>query len=82
MVAYVGDEIESFGNLVLLRHADGWVTAYAHVDRVLVAADERVSIGQTIATVGTTGNVATPQLHFEIRRGTDPVDPSVYLTAR
>jgi murein DD-endopeptidase MepM/ murein hydrolase activator NlpD len=47
-----------------------------------VAADERVSIGQTIATVGATGNVASPQLHFEIRRGTEPVDPSVYLTAR
>jgi len=67
---------------VLLRHADGWVTAYAHADRVLVAVDEEVAIGQTIATVGSTGEVASPQLHFEIRRGTEPVDPAQYLAAR
>jgi murein DD-endopeptidase MepM/ murein hydrolase activator NlpD len=82
VVAYVGDELAGFGNLVLLRHADGWVTAYAHADRVLVAVDEEVAIGQTIATVGSTGEVESPQLHFEIRRGTEPVDPAQYLAAR
>jgi len=82
VVAYVGDELEGYGNLVLLRHGDGWVTAYAHNAEVRVARGQRVSRGQVIATVGTTGNVTSPQTHFEIRKGEDAVDPLLYLETR
>ena len=79
VVAYAGNELRGFGNLLLIRHAGGWVTAYAHNDRLLVKRGDRVTRGQVIARVGKTGNVASPQLHFEIRKGTDPVDPLKYL---
>jgi len=81
VVVYAGNEIRGFGNLVLVRHADGWLTAYAHNDAVLVRRGDVVQRGQTIARVGSTGNVAEPQLHFEVRRHSKPVDPeSVGLT--
>jgi murein DD-endopeptidase MepM/ murein hydrolase activator NlpD len=79
VVAYAGNELRGFGNLLLIRHADGWVTAYAHNEKLLVKRGERVKRGQTVAQIGRTGNVSAPQLHFEIRRGTDPVDPLKYL---
>jgi len=79
VVAYVGNELKGFGNLVLVKHADGWMTAYAHNDQVAVRRGEAVRRGQTIATVGATGSVTTPQLHFEIRRGTEAVNPAEYL---
>ncbi|MEQ8965313.1 MAG: peptidoglycan DD-metalloendopeptidase family protein [Azospirillaceae bacterium] len=79
VVAYAGDELRGFGNLVILRHEGDWVSAYAHTDRILVARGDRVTMGQTIATVGATGDVTTPQLHFELRRGRDAVDPSDHL---
>jgi murein DD-endopeptidase MepM/ murein hydrolase activator NlpD len=79
VVAYVGEDIDTFGNLVLIRHADGWVTAYGHADAILVGEGDVVTRGQAIARVGSTGNVAVPQLHFELRRGTEPVDPMAYL---
>ena len=79
VVAYVGDELDGYGNLVLLRHGDGWVTAYAHNADVRVARGQRVIRGQVIASVGTTGGVGGPQTHFEIRKGSEAVDPMLYL---
>ena len=75
VVAYVGNELRGFGNLVLIKHAGGWVTAYAHNEKLLVRRGDKVARGQTIAQVGNSGNVAKPQLHFEIRRGTRAVNP-------
>lgn len=79
-VAYAGNELRGFGNMVLLRHADGWVTAYAHNSSLLVQKGDKVRQGQTIARVGSSGNVETPQLHFELRQGTKAVDPLKNLT--
>ncbi len=79
VVAYAGNELRGFGNLILVRHSDGWVTAYAHNDRLLVKRGDVVQKGQAIARVGNTGNVSTPQLHFQLRRGKTPVDPSRHL---
>lgn len=78
-VAYVGDGLASYGNLVLLRHPNGLVTAYAHLDRVHVKRGATVKRGQAIGTVGSTGTVANPQLHFEVRRGIESLDPARYL---
>jgi murein DD-endopeptidase MepM/ murein hydrolase activator NlpD len=79
VVVYAGDEIKGFGNLLLIRHADGFTTAYAHADSLLVNRGDTVRRGQVIARVGQTGNVTQPQLHFEIRKGTQAVDPQEYL---
>ncbi len=78
-VAYAGNELRGFGNLVLVRHSGDWVTAYAHLDRILVARDEQIRMGQPVGTVGDTGSVAEPQLHFEVRRGTEAIDPETVL---
>lgn len=75
VVAYAGNELRGFGNLLLIRHADGWITAYAHLDRIDVERGATVKRGQAIATVGQTGSVTSPQLHFELRKGTQAVDP-------
>jgi murein DD-endopeptidase MepM/ murein hydrolase activator NlpD len=82
VVAYAGNELRGFGNLLLIRHADGWITAYAHNEKLLVKQGDKVRRGQPIATVGSSGNVSSPQLHFEVRKGTDPVDPLGYLSSR
>jgi murein DD-endopeptidase MepM/ murein hydrolase activator NlpD len=82
VVAYAGNELRGFGNLLLIRHADGWITAYAHNEKLLVKTCDEVSRGQPIARVGRTGNVTSPQLHFEIRKGTDPIDPLPHLGAQ
>lgn len=79
VVAYAGNEIRGFGNLLLVKHDGGWVTAYAHNDKLLVKRGERVKRGQKIAKVGSTGSVTTPQLHFELRRGSRAVDPKKYM---
>jgi murein DD-endopeptidase MepM/ murein hydrolase activator NlpD len=79
VVAYAGNELRGFGNLILIKHADGWTTAYAHCETLLVKRGDRVRRGQAIAKVGQTGAVAEPQLHFEIRRSTQPLDPVGYL---
>lgn len=79
VVAYAGDGIRSFGNLVLIRHGNGYVTAYGHNSELLVARGDRVRRGQAIARVGSTGSVAEPQLHFEIRKGRQAVDPMPLL---
>ncbi|MCB1480320.1 MAG: LysM peptidoglycan-binding domain-containing protein [Rhodobiaceae bacterium] len=81
VVIYAGSELEGLGNLVLVRHADNWVTAYAHNRDVRVNRGDKVSRGQIIATAGQTGKVTSPQLHFELRKGSKPVDPLRYLSA-
>ncbi|MGF1620966.1 MAG: peptidoglycan DD-metalloendopeptidase family protein [Rhodomicrobiaceae bacterium] len=75
VVAYVGNELSGFGNLVLVRHADGYVTAYAHNDEVLVSRCDVVKRGQIIAKAGATGKVTQPQLHFELRKDSKAIDP-------
>jgi murein DD-endopeptidase MepM/ murein hydrolase activator NlpD len=79
VVAYAGNELKTYGNLVLVRHSNGYVTAYAHASEILVKRDDPVKRGQIIAKAGQTGNVAAPQLHFEIRKGSTPVDPAPFL---
>jgi murein DD-endopeptidase MepM/ murein hydrolase activator NlpD len=79
VVAYAGNELKGFGNLVLIRHANEWVTAYAHASEILVKRGDVVRRGQVIARAGKTGNVSSPQLHFEVRRGASPVDPMNHL---
>lgn len=78
-VGYAGSELKGYGKLILIRHANGWITAYAHNDKLLVKKGQRVKKGQQIATVGQTGNVKTPQVHFEIRYKTKVVNPRNYL---
>ena len=78
-IAYAGNELKGFGNLILIRHDDGWITAYAHNEKLLVKKGQRVVRGEKIATVGATGGVNSPQLHFEIRAGKNPVNPTAYL---
>ena len=75
VVVYTGNELRGFGNLVLLKHDGGWITAYAHNDAVLVQRGAVVVRGQYIARAGSTGGVSSPQLHFEIRKDGRPVDP-------
>ncbi len=78
-VAYAGGEIKAYGNLVLVRHEGGWVTAYAHADKILVKRGDSVTRGQIIAKAGTTGSVDQPQIHFELRQGSKPVDPAPHM---
>lgn len=80
VVAYAGNELKGYGNLVLVRHADGYVTAYAHAKELLVKRGDPIKRGQTIARSGQTGNVDAPQLHFEIRKGPSPIDPMPHLS--
>lgn len=82
VVAYSGNELQGFGNLLLVKHADGWMSAYAHNDELLVKRGEQVKRGQVISRAGTSGNVRSPQVHFELRRGTKAVDPLKYLAAQ
>lgn len=73
-VVYAGDQVPGFGNLVLIKHADGWVTAYAHLDQVQVQMKDEVMQGQTVGTVGATGGAPAPELHFEVRYAPSPAD--------
>ncbi|HTY69807.1 MAG TPA: peptidoglycan DD-metalloendopeptidase family protein [Alphaproteobacteria bacterium] len=79
VVVYAGNELRGFGNLLLLKHHGGWVTAYAHAEELLVHRGDEVRRGQVVARVGSTGGVATPQLHFEVRKGSRPLNPRDYL---
>ena len=79
VVAYAGNELKGYGNLVLISHANGFVSAYAHASELMVKRGDTVKRGQVIAHAGQTGNVTSPQLHFEIRKGSTPVDPTQYL---
>ena len=79
VVAYAGNEVKGMGNLIIIQHEDGWMTVYAHMDSMVVRRGARVSVGQQIGTVGKTGKVDSPQLHFEIRKGTKAYNPTQYL---
>ncbi len=78
-VAYAGNELKGFGNLILIQHNDGWITAYAHNNKLLVKKGQQVKRGEKIATVGSSGGVNTPQLHFEVRSGSKALNPRNYL---
>ena len=79
VVAYAGNELKGYGNLVLVRHSNGYVTAYAHASEILVKRGDSVRRGQVIAKSGQTGDVTSPQVHFEVRKGSTPVDPMQHL---
>ena len=80
VIAYAGNELKGYGNLILVRHANNWVTAYAHNKELFVRRGDTVQRGQIIAKAGKSGSVTTPQLHFEIRKGAQAVDPTKYLS--
>lgn len=79
VVVYAGNELKGFGNLLLLKHQDGWMTAYAHNSRLLVNRGQTIERGMVIAHAGSTGNVDRPQVHFEIRKGAKAVDPLKHM---
>lgn len=79
IVVYNGNDLEGYGNLVLIRHENKMMSAYAHLDKTLIKRGAKVVRGQSIGTVGSTGQVDSPQLHFEIRRGSTPLNPTKYL---
>jgi len=79
IVVYADDKLPGYGNMLLIRHAGNFTTAYAHAQTLLVKVGDRVKRGQKIATVGTTGGLRTPQLHFELRTGPNAIDPQRYL---
>jgi murein DD-endopeptidase MepM/ murein hydrolase activator NlpD len=78
-IAYAGSELKGYGNLILVRHNNGWVSAYAHNEQILVNRGDAVKRGQVIAKAGKTGTVDQPQIHFELRQGSKPVDPLAYM---
>ena len=80
VVAYAGNELKGYGNLVLIRHANNWVSAYAHNQELLVKRGDKVKRGQIIAKAGATGSVSQPLVHFELRKGSRPVDPTKYMS--
>jgi len=80
VVAYAGNELKGYGNLVLIRHDNGFVSAYANNSDLKVKKGDAIRRGQVIATSGQSGNVTSPQLHFELRKGSTPVDPMQYLS--
>ena len=79
VVAYAGNELKGYGNLILIRHSGGFVTAYAHASQLLVKKGDQIKRGQVIAKAGQTGAVQSPQLHFEVRKGATALDPTKYL---
>jgi len=79
VVAYAGNELKGYGNLVLVKHPNGYVTAYAHAKELLVKRGDQIKRGEVIAKSGQSGNVDAPQLHFEVRKGSAPVDPMQFL---
>jgi murein DD-endopeptidase MepM/ murein hydrolase activator NlpD len=81
VVAYAGNELKGYGNLVLIRHSNGYVSAYANASELMVKRNDQVHKGQVILKSGQTGNATAPQLHFEIRKNSAPVDPMQYLPA-
>jgi murein DD-endopeptidase MepM/ murein hydrolase activator NlpD len=81
VVAYSGSELKGYGNLVLVRHANNWVSAYAHNNELLVKRGEKVRRGQVIAKAGATGSVSQPQVHFELRKGSRPIDPTKFMNS-
>ena len=80
VVAYAGNELKGYGNLVLVRHSNNWVSAYAHNGEIFVKRGDQVRRGQVIAKAGNTGQVSQPQLHFELRKGSRPMDPTKFMS--
>jgi murein DD-endopeptidase MepM/ murein hydrolase activator NlpD len=81
VVAYSGNELKGYGNLVLIRHAGGYVTAYAHAKELFVKRGDTVKRGDVIAKAGQTGSVSSPQLHFEVRKGATALDPMKFISS-
>jgi murein DD-endopeptidase MepM/ murein hydrolase activator NlpD len=81
VIAYAGNELKGYGNLILIRHDDNWVSAYAHNEQMLVKRGDKVKRGQVIAKAGKSGNIEQPIVHFELRQGSKPVDPTKHLAA-
>ena len=79
VVAYVGNELRGYGNLVIVKHSSGWISAYGHLEKATVKRGAKVLKGEEIAKVGTTGNVKSSQLYFALRKGRDAVNPQLYL---
>ncbi len=79
VVAYAGSELKGYGKLILIRHANNWVSAYAHNDDIMVKRGDKVRRGQIISKAGSSGSVSQPQVHFELRKGSRPVDPTKYM---
>ncbi len=79
LIAYAGNELRGYGNLIIVKHSGGWVSAYAHLENTNVKVGTKVTKGQIIAKVGSTGNVNSPQLYFGIRKGREAVNPKSYL---
>lgn len=80
VVAYAGNEVQGFGNLILLKHGGGWMSIYGHLDNVLVKKGEKIKARQEIGSVGTSGAIKAPQLHFELRHNSKPVNPEDHLS--
>ncbi|QFT32275.1 Murein hydrolase activator NlpD precursor [Labrenzia sp. THAF82] len=81
-VIYSGNELKGYGNLVLVRHDEGWVSAYAHNSELKVKRGDTVRRGDVVGLAGKTGSVNQPQVHFELRKGNKPVDPLNHLPRR
>jgi hypothetical protein len=79
IIAYVGDELKGYGNLVIIKHAGGWISAYAHLKNYGVELGQKIEKGQKIGIIGNTGKVKSPQLYFGLRKGRDAVNPENYL---
>ena len=79
VIAYVGNELRGYGNLIIIKHSNNWISAYAHLDQSKVKRGDKVTKGSIIATAGSTGNVDYPQLYFGIRKGREAVNPEKYL---
>ena len=79
VVAYVGNELRGYGNLIIVKHSKNWISAYAHLSKTLVKRGDKVNKGNIIAKVGSTGNVSSSQLYFGVRKGRDAVNPILYL---
>lgn len=79
VVAYVGNELKGYGNLIIIKHSSGWITAYAHLSSLSVKRGQKVNKGDVIALVGSSGNVDSPQLYFGLRKGRDAIDPQKYI---
>jgi lipoprotein YgeR len=80
-VVYVGNQLRGYGNLIMIKHGEDYITAYAHNDTMLVNNGQNVKAGQKIATMGSTGT-DTVKLHFQIRYKATAIDPQRYLPAQ
>ncbi len=78
-VVYSGSELKGYGNLILVRHLNGWITAYAHNEELIAKRGDKVKRGQVVAKAGKSGQIDQPQVHFELRQGSKPVDPTPFM---